>query len=256
MNTYSPGLERNCEHLAKALQSLDRKTASIRRSTNKVISIKDINKERERVKHTTSTANSSDVHVIQDQLRQVERLIKLDPNLQMGGVKLMNDAKITLNAYQSACDNFYKRCIAVEESSREKRNQKTFSSHDGRPYREDDDAALPLLKEGSATTAKMAFEDTLYQEIMAEKNRETQEIADSVKDIHEIFVHINEMVEEQGGQLETVNTNVSMAERATFNANENLRRAHQYQENSCNKKILMLFVIIMFAITFIALILS
>ncbi|CCW59531.1 unnamed protein product [Phytomonas sp. EM1] len=253
MNSYSSSWERNFDLLANALQSLDRKTASIRRSTNKVVSIKDINKERERVKQATSTANSSDVQVIQDQLRQVERLIKLDSNLNMGDVKLINEAKSTLNAYQSACDKFYRKCIAVEEASREKKSSRTLSSLHDRSYAEEGDSTLPLLKDGSAATAKTAFEDDLYQEIMAERVKETQEIADSVKDIHEIFVNINEMVEEQGGQLETVNANVSASERATFNANENLRRAHQYQENSYSNKLLLIFVIFMFVITFIAL---
>lgn len=247
-----PSWQRNCELLARSLQSLDKKTATIRRSANKLLSVKDIQKEREKVTQAASTANSTDVQSIQEQLRLVEHFLRLNPVYNCEGVKLMNEAQTALHNYQFACDNFYKKCIALEGSARRQ------SSKTARTFADDSDDETEkdalLHKERAQKTEMLAFEDSLYQELMAERVRETQEISNNVRDIYEIFEHINEMVGEQGVQLEIVDANVSTAERATGNASRQLQLAQRYQESSCRNKALLIFVLVMFFLVCVALI--
>lgn len=250
-----PSWQRNCNTLVKALQSLDRKTAIIHRSTNKLVSTRDIQKERERIRQTTSTANGTDVQSIQDTMRLVEQCIRQNPALNSEGVKLVNESQSALESYQMACDGFYKKCIAIEGSSRERRQSKTARAFEDDS---DDGESSRLLgtgdTHGQQETAKAMFERDLYEDLMAERAVETREIADNVRDIHEIFAHIHEMVDEQGTQLEVVDANLSAAERATQNANRHLRQAQQYQSTSSGNKYLLFFIAVMFVIVLLLLI--
>lgn len=262
-----PSWQRNCETLVRSLQSLDRKTATIRRGTNKLVSLRDMDKEREKIRQTTSGANSTEVQSIQDSMRLAEQFMRQNPTLNGEGVKLMNESQTALESYQAACDAFYKKCISVEESSRGKRGGKP-----GRAFQDDsedegetnrllgtDEAGGSLAQQHQQQqqqSAKSMFERDLYEDLMAERARETKEIADNVRDINEIFQQIHEMVDEQGVQLEVVDGNLSAAERATRNASQHLQRARQYQETSSRNKFLLIFVIILCIIVFLMLILN
>lgn len=194
-------------------------------------------------------------------MRLVEQFIRQNPSLNGEGVKLKNESQAALESYQVACDCFYKKCISVEESSRGKRNSKsTRAFQDGSDDEGETNRLLgsdqPAAAQNAQETAKAVFERDLYEDLMAERARETREIADNVRDINEIFQHINEMVDEQGVQLEVVDANLSAAERATRNANRHLSRAQQYQETSTRNKFLFVFVLVAFALVSLLLIVS
>lgn len=250
-----PSWQRNCDLLARSLQSIARKTASIRRSTTKLISIKDINRERSKVKDIISSANSVEVQEVQGELKLTERYLTLHPSYSAEGMKLTNDAKAVLLEYQRVCDAFYQRCVAVEETTRGRQNSRVSRAfRDGSG--EDDDCDIPHEGQALLLAPQVAFERDLAEELMLERQRETSEIAENVRDINEIFQHINEMVNDQGVQLDVVEGNLSTAERATRNATDQLRRAQQYQQSSSRNQLLLIFVIVMFILVSFGLLMS
>ncbi|EPY40909.1 hypothetical protein AGDE_03017 [Angomonas deanei] len=88
---------------------------------------------------------------------------------------------------------------------------------------------------------------------MAERARETQEIAESVRDINDIFQQVNEMVGEQGIKLDLVDRNISVAQTSTSNGVNQLRRANAYQQDSSNNNCL--FFLLLAIVAFICLLL-
>lgn len=274
-----PSWVRNCELLTKALLSLDRSTSTIRRSTNKVYNLKDITKEREKVKSVTSSTNSKEVQEVQDTLKLLEKFIRLNPpQLSSQGAKLTTDAQVALQNYQQACDLFYKKCISVEEKFRDQPAGSGVASG-GRRNRgdgdvhvdigsEDDDAdegegllgnagkSGRLQNQAQLHSQRDDFERTLHEEIMAERNREAKEIAENVKDIKEIFQHINELVGEQGVTLDEVEQNVGRANVATRNGVNHLRQAQQHQDDSRRNKMCLIFIMVIVFLVVIGLLFS
>ncbi|KAF8276151.1 putative syntaxin [Trypanosoma cruzi] len=252
-----PSWRRNCDLLTDALQSLERSTLQIRRSTNKLTTLRDIARERERVKQVTGRTNAKEVHAIQDALGLMEKYMRLNPaQLRGQGVKLTTEARVALEKYQKSCDAFYRKCISVEESLRSGRGTTRVKMLSGTPASsdaEDVDENSDLLQRGAAGTftQREMFERDLHDEIMAERRRETSEIAENVKDINEIFNHIHLMVEEQGDTLDTIEGNVGVAQQATRNAADSLRQAQRYQENPRRNKFLLLLVLFLAVIIFI-----
>ncbi|RNF25968.1 syntaxin [Trypanosoma conorhini] len=256
-----PSWRRNCDLLADALQSLDRSTSQIRRSTNKLATLRDIARERERVKQVTARTNAREVHGIQDALGLMEKYMRLNPaQLRGQGVKLTTEAKVAMDKYQNSCDAFYKKCISVEQSLRssgETTRVRVLQGNLASSDAEEGDETSELLQKGAAgaLTQKELFERDLHDEIMAERRQETSEIADNVKDINEIFNHIHLMVQEQGESLDVIEGNVGVAQQATRNAANHLRHAQHYQESPACNKYLLLFALVLAFIVFVTVLL-
>ncbi|KAG5497201.1 hypothetical protein JIQ42_03681 [Leishmania sp. Namibia] len=248
-----PSWRRACDLLAKHLQSLGQKTITIRRITNRRTSVEEIKKEREEVKRITHDANATDVQDIRKVVKSLERFILLDKGLSDEGRKLAKDAEVVLQDYERTCNDFYRKCMEGESAR---------GGHASRAHRafcdasEDDGGNERQSLLSMEASQRGQFERDLYEELMRERQRETGEIAENVRDIHEIFQHINGMVNEQGEQLEIVENNLSAAERATRNASQHLRRAQQYQTTSSRNKILFICMVIMLVIVCIGLLIK
>jgi DNA anti-recombination protein RmuC len=248
-----PSWRRTCNALAEQLQRLEQKASVIRRITSRRSSAVEVKKEREEVKKITRDTNAGDVQDIRKTVKLMERFIVLDNNLSDEGRKLAKDAEKTLQEYENACNDFYRKCIDGKggRGTQGSRAQRAFCEAS------DDDAesegALLLAPE---SPQRVQFERDLYEELMLERQRETGEIADNVRDIHEIFQHINGMVNEQGEQLDVVDNNISAAERATRNASQHLRRAQQYQTTSSRNKLLFICMMIMLVIVSVGLLIN
>lgn len=248
-----PSWRRTCNALAEQLQKLEQKVSVVRRITNRRSSAEDIKKEREEVKRITRDANATDVQDIRKSVKLMERFIVLDKNLSDEGRKLAKDAERTLQEYENACNDFYRKCIDGKggRGAQNSRTQRVFRS--GSDDEVESEGASLLATE---PPQRVQFERDLYEELMLERQRETGEIADNVRDIHDIFQHINGLVNEQGEQLDLVDNNISAAERATHNASQHLRRAQQYQTTSSRNKLLFICMIVMLAIVCVGLIIN
>ncbi|KAK7197663.1 putative QA-SNARE protein [Novymonas esmeraldas] len=254
-----PSWRRACDLLAKHQKSLGQKIAVIRRITNRRSSAEETKRDREEVKRVVHEANATDVQDIRKSVKALERFILLDKSLSDEGRKLAKGAEVLLQDYERTCNDFYRRCMEGEsargvQSSRALRTFREASDDDRGAAGEGEDEAQGLLT--TEAPQRVQFERDMYEELMLERQRETGEIADNVRDIHEIFQHINGMVNEQGEQLDVVDGNLSAAERATRNASQHLRRAQQYQTTSSRNKILFICMMVLLVIVSIGLLVN
>ncbi len=231
-----PSVGRQTALLVEALATIEKASSAIKRSTTKVVSISDVARERRKVKSVIESCTHHEIPSVHDTLRFFDRYMRLHPQFAHG-VKLANEAKTVLNVYQSVSDRFYSRCCEAEMNAR-----KDFSpdSSDGEELAE----KAPFLESSGISTQRQEFEVNLHDEIVAERNKEVREIAESVRDIHEIFVHINELVGEQGDKLQIVDDQVNASEQATRSAAEQLQMARDAQDKSRRNQVLLLIIVI------------
>lgn len=236
-----PSLSRQSALLVDALNAIDKIASSFKRSTTKVISVKDMKKEREKVRALVEGATKHELPAIHDAVKFLDRYLRLHPN-HTTSFKLINDAKVALSTYQSSCDSFYQRCCEIERKT-EAQCRKGAPGGDS-----DEDVQLsekaPFLTSSSSSSQRQQFESVLHDEIMEERNREVREIAESVRDINEIFSHIHELVGEQGEKLSHVEENLQDSERSTRNASEQLRLAREAQDRSRRNQVVLLLIVV------------
>jgi hypothetical protein len=230
-----PSVARQSKALIEALAAIDKACSGIRRSTSKVVSMSDVAKERKKVRNLIETCTHQEVPSVHDALRFFDRYLRLHPDFNRG-LKLANEAKTVLNSYQLACDTFYAKCCDVEAASR--RNDSPDDS--GEELTE----KVSFLDSRDKVSQRHEFEANLHDEIVAERNKEVREIAESVRDIHEIFLHINELVGEQGSQLEVIDGQIAASEAATRSAANQLRMARDAQDKSRRNQVVLLVIVI------------
>jgi predicted transcriptional regulator len=98
-------------------------------------------------------------------------------------------------------------------------SNRTASSTEG-DFDDDGQEVKPLLAQVSE---KEKFERELHAELMRDREREVKELCDNIKDINEIFGHINELVGEQGEKLEHgISIGIEDAERRTRHRSQHL----------------------------------
>lgn len=222
---------RNSHLLTRSLHSLQKKITGIQRSTKKLITVADINQEREKIRETTRRANTEDVAAIHEAVRQMERFMEIHPCFTVEGIKLMGDSQQTLKDYQQSCDAFYNACISVEQKYS---NRQSYLSEDSEKSELDEeiDESTTLLLKGNQQTQRLRYEQELHDEIVAELERETNEIAENVRDVNIIFSHITKLVMDQGVQINEIDRSLETTVQATRSGNEQLRRAAEYESKS------------------------
>ncbi|CUE76151.1 SNARE protein, putative [Bodo saltans] len=228
-----PTVARQSALLVEALGAIEKASSGIRRSTSKVVSTADIVKERRKVRSLIEACTLHEVPSVQDALRFFDRYMRLHPEFNRG-MKLAGEAKSVLNSYQTASDKFYAKCCEVEAADR-----RDSSQSDAEELTEKASFLDPR-----GTSQRHEFEQNLHDDIVSERNKEVREIAESVRDIHEIFVHINELVGEQGGQLEIIDSQVAASESATRNAADQLRMARDAQDKSRRNQVVLLIIVV------------
>jgi hypothetical protein len=238
-----PSLARQTASLVEALAAIEKATSGMRRSTTKLAAARDIAKERKKVKILIDNCTHEEVPAVYDALRFLDKYLRLHTDYSRG-VKLMNESKTVLAAYQLASDNFYAKCCEVEANERKSSRFSTQNEEEDLNGEELSEKVPFLDGAPSANSQRQIFEQNLHDEIMEERNREVREIAESVRDIHEIFGHINELVGEQGDKLQVVDDHISASERATRNAAEQLRQARDAQDRSRRNQVILLIVVI------------
>lgn len=120
-------------------------------------------------------------------------------------------------------------------------SNRTASSTEG-DFDDDGQEVKPLLAQVSE---KEKFERELHAELMRDREREVKELCDNVKDINEIFGHINELVGEQGEKLEHgISIGIEDAERRTRQGAEALAEARQHNTSAQRRQMCMLITVV------------
>ena len=249
-----PAWSRMCDTLAQSLKSLDKQTSGIRRATEKIHTMTDVPKAKERMNQLIDSSRS-DVAQIQETMSLVHKYIKLHPDQKPTAQRLNADAQSSIEDYQRAHHNFLTRMQAVERKAAAKGS--VLPDDEDEPEDADEDdllvkkgrkggsrAGKPPVKgkkggrnsaqafqrcdskggrseEGdagadphSSTQQQQVmenFDQQLHDELMHERRKEVEEIAENLADIRDIFRHIDLLVGEQGEKLDQMETNIDHA---------------------------------------------
>lgn len=231
-----PSWSTNAQLLTQTLHSFQRKIGTIRRSTRKLLNASDLKREREKVLEITRAANHEDLGTIHESMQAMERFMTTHPRFNLDGVKLMRDAQLSIREYQEASEAFFRKCVQLENEARPRgEGSQVARQFPLDPGNEDDDDAGEMTEAhhllAPPLSRREAYEQQLRQEVMAELERETQEIAENVRDVNVIFSHITQLVKEQGVTLETVDQNLTAAAHSTMSGADQLRRAEEHQND-------------------------
>eukprot|EP01123_Difflugia_compressa_P006899 TRINITY_DN19301_c0_g1_i1.p1 TRINITY_DN19301_c0_g1~~TRINITY_DN19301_c0_g1_i1.p1 ORF type:complete len:132 (+),score=37.24 TRINITY_DN19301_c0_g1_i1:41-397(+) len=94
----------------------------------------------------------------------------------------------------------------------------------------------PLLLQKTASTGGV------YDTIISETNAEVEQLANDIKDLHETMGLVNQLVGEQGEQLNKVEDNVNVTQENTIAAVEDIELADE-QNTSFRKKVICFAVV-------------
>lgn len=216
-----PAFARMQDGLCKALRNLDRHTAAMQRTAQRLHTAKDVQRAKEKLSQTMEGARG-DVATVHDTLGLLGKYLKINPQCRTESQRLSTDARATIQRFEETHASFWAKANAAE---------KTFLRSG-----EDDDDEEEERGEGERPgggkqqqqqqlASRDAFEQNLHDEIMAERQREVREIASNLADIHDIFVQLNELVGEQGVKIQVMEENATSAESQTSRGVTELREA-------------------------------
>ncbi|PIL35189.1 transporter [Ganoderma sinense ZZ0214-1] len=96
---------------------------------------------------------------------------------------------------------------------------------------------------------ELAFQESLIQE----REAEIREIETGIHELHEIFRDLGTLVQEQGGMLDNIESNISSIAVDTAGAAEELTTAHEYQKRAGRRALcLMIVLVIVIAVVLLA----
>lgn len=269
MADADPAWQRLVKRLSDASTSLEQKSSQLNRHCDRLVTKRDAEKGKIFLKDVTELA-AHDITDIMGQLRSLEGFLKLHPHRRSVGVGLSQDAQAAMKAFETSHTTLVQRIQAIDmqASSQKKgssRNNHKSSSSSSSSRREglhddaEDGEEAPLVASSSTggggsqqhqqQVQQQHIAVDIYEEIMHERSQEISEIADNIQTINEIFQHIKEMVDEQGEQLEAVETNVESAADRARAGREQLEKARAEQRSAHMKYIVAGCIVLFFVVT-------
>ncbi|KAI0700105.1 t-SNARE [Cytidiella melzeri] len=105
------------------------------------------------------------------------------------------------------------------------------------------------LFQQSLSPQELAYQESLVQE----REAEIREIETGIHELHEIFRDLGTLVQEQGGMIDNIESNISSVAVDTSGAADELSTAHEYQRKAGRRAVcLMLVLVVVIAIVLLA----
>ncbi|KAI0088511.1 t-SNARE [Irpex rosettiformis] len=112
----------------------------------------------------------------------------------------------------------------------------------------------PSHRQVQVLQQSLSPQDLMYQEsLVQEREAEIREIETGIHELHEIFRDLGTLVQEQGGMLDNIESNISSIAVDTAGAADELHTAHDYQRKAGRRALcLMLVLVIVIAVVLLA----
>jgi syntaxin 7 len=231
--------------LATASAAVEKHTSDMRRAAEKINFDKDVEKGKVKL-NSLLDQSRPDVQIVHDNLSLVSKYVKLHQSANQGETqRLFVAAKKAIDGYESAHRTFLERLKKASETpvgGGKKKLQSVASDEE----EEAGDEGSRLVTSTQQVTVTQDFDQTLHDEVMQERRREVEEIAENIADIHDIFKHINLLVGEQGEKLDVMEKNVETAVVKIEQGGEHLEAARRHAAKSRSRTIL--FFLILFCV--------
>ena len=227
-----PAWQRMRDTLSQALGALDRQSNAIKRTTERLFSLKDVAEARKKVEGIILECHDH-VAQIHDSTAMLEKYVRLNPTVKTHAVKLCRDAQWSVENLQALRNGFVVKVTQLEKAGQKDANRRSRKDDEDEMTRQHSEGSELLAEE--RTAAPLKLDDNISEELQKERTKEMTEIADNLEDIQEIFQHIHTLVGEQGEALEVIDENVTDAEARTRRGAEDLRKARSYQSDARRK---------------------
>jgi len=219
------------EQLSEAIQKINRQVAGLEKDMRDLGTKKDNSQLRQRMNNTRTEASQT---------------AKLGKNL-LSEIKGKTD-KIKYDRLAKAFNDSVKQLEAITlqsfEKEREVLGRSTRASIDGVSKATPEDQQF-LQQFGDTSVVTTAA-------IIEEQNKDIKQIEKDLTELHQLFIDVASMVNEQGEQIDVIEANTSAAAQSTGAGVTELKQANKYQM-SYRKKMCALIIILLIVILIIGL---
>lgn len=255
MSSGDPAWTRMTESSSKALRTIDKCTNVVKRTMDRVKLHRDVAKAKEKTRVVADEARRAVVQV-QESMALMEKYVRLNNGYGSLVSEVASEARRSILTFEKQHEDFVKKVTTIEHEFRhtpDAKADRVRRMEEGEMDELDDQGGL-VANDGNrlAVLQEERFAQELHDEIMQERARECNAIAESVTDINEIFKHLNEIVGEQGVQLELIENNASTAEEKTRRGAEELRKAKAHADKSRQRTLIFLMILAIVLIIIVA----
>ncbi|TFK86852.1 t-SNARE [Polyporus arcularius HHB13444] len=176
-----------------------------------------------------------------DDLKKLATLQATLPRYKTSLQKTSHDFQLSLVAFQRAQQVSAERQrtvvdgvkLAIEEDEHAAQEQARASS------------PTPSQRQAQILHTQLSPQELAFQESMiVEREAEIREIESGIHELHEIFRDLGTLVQEQGGMLDNIESNISSIAVDTSGAAEELTTAHEYQRRAGKRALCLMLVLV------------
>ncbi|OCH90458.1 t-SNARE [Obba rivulosa] len=160
--------------------------------------------------------------------------------------KTSHDFQLSLVAFQRAQQVSAERQRTVVEGVKKAVDEEQQLSYPSSP--------TPSQRQAQILQTQLSPQELAFQEsIIQEREEEIREIETGIHELHEIFRDLGTLVQEQGGMLDNIESNISSIAVDTAGAAEELSTAHEYQRKAGRRALcLMVILVVVIAVVLLA----
>ncbi|KAK7689840.1 hypothetical protein QCA50_006479 [Cerrena zonata] len=182
-----------------------------------------------------------------DDLKRLSALQAPIPKFKTSLQKTSHDFQLSLVAFQRAQQVSAEKQRTVVEGV--KLAVEDEAAPDERPS-----SPTPSQRQAQILHTQLSPQELAYQEsLIHEREAEIQEIETGIHELSQIFRDLGTLVQEQGGMLDNIESNISSIAVDTAGAAEELTTAHDYQRRAGRRALcLMVVLVIVIAVVLLA----
>ncbi|KAH9892016.1 t-SNARE [Cubamyces lactineus] len=172
-----------------------------------------------------------------DDLKKLTVMQATLPRHKMLLQKTSHDFKLSLIAFQKAQQVSMERQRTVVEGVKLAVEEEESASYVDPP--------TPSQRQAQIMQAQLSPQELAFQEsLIQEREAEIREIETGIHELHEIFRDIGTLVQEQGGLIDNIESNISSIAVDTAGAAEELTTAHEYQRRAGRRALCLMLVLV------------
>lgn len=183
-----------------------------------------------------------------DDLKKLAALQATLPKHKTSLQKTSHDFQLSLVAFQRA------QQVSAERQRTVVEGVKIAVEEESSPAEQIATSQSPSQRQAQALQQQLSPQELAFQEsIIQEREAEIREIETGIHELSEIFRDLGTLVQEQGGMLDNIESNISSVAVDTAGAAEELSTAHEYQRKAGRRALcLMIVLVIVVAIVLLA----
>ncbi|KAH9850233.1 t-SNARE [Lenzites betulinus] len=164
--------------------------------------------------------------------RYKTQLQKTSHDFQLSLVAFQRAQQVSIERQRTVVEGV-KHAVEEEEAAAAAQEQARASS------------PTPSQRQAQILQTQLSPQELVFQEsLIQEREAEIREIETGIHELHEIFRDLGTLVQEQGGMLDNIESNISSIAVDTAGAAEELTTAHEYQRRAGRRALCLMLVLV------------